>query len=80
MALLRQIYFCIFTIGKNRKTLFAPLVGTSCQQKFSPSSYEILHTPLILWEILIAPKASFYNLKYAKIVSEERGKILAPPG
>jgi hypothetical protein len=39
-----------------------------------PPPYEILITPLILCEILIAPKASFYNLKYVKIVSGERGE------
>ena len=42
----------------------------SGQRKFAP--LEILNTPVtFLWEILIALMASFYKLKYARIVSGE---------
>ena len=43
-----------------------------------PLPYEILITPLNLCEILIALEASFYNLKYVKIVSGERGENPEP--
>ena len=64
-------------IAKNRKTCFANFVwALVASENYPPPPQlcEIQITPLILCEILIAPTASFYDLKYVKIVSGEGEK------